>query len=62
MAAKPGLSPSAGLAATARDLSRTSENHVYAKALKAIDIFCVIGAVVALLFATNGLDMSVGFF
>jgi hypothetical protein len=49
MATKPVLPPNAGLAATPRDFSRASENHVYAETLKTIAIFCGIGLVVSAL-------------
>jgi len=50
----------AGPAATARVHSRASTIQV--ETLKAIAVFCGVGLVVSLLLATNGLDMSVGFF
>jgi hypothetical protein len=61
LATKPGFSPGASLAVIARGLSRASENHVDAEALKVIAIFCAISLAVTLLFATNGLDLSPGF-
>jgi hypothetical protein len=62
MATNTSFSPKAGFAAIARGLSRASGTQVDDEALKAIVVFCGIGLVVSLLMATNGLDMSIGFF
>ena len=49
--------------AIARALSRAfPKTHVAVEAVKSIAMFCGVGLVVFLLLATNGLDMSVGFF
>lgn len=51
------------MAAIARVLSLAFPgNQVQVETLKAIAIFCGIGLVISLLSATNGLDMSAGFF
>ena len=51
------------MTAIARAFSRTfSGTHIGFETLKALMIFCVAGLIVSLLLATNGLDMSVGFF
>jgi hypothetical protein len=62
MATKADFSPSIDLAATARVHSQASETRIDAATLKAIGLFCGIGLIVALLLATNGLDLSIGFF
>jgi hypothetical protein len=62
MATNAGFSPSAGFAAIARGLSRASGTQVDGEPLKVIAVFCGLSLVVALLFATNGLDAGVGFF
>ena len=62
MATRAGFAPSAGLAAIARGLSRASGIQVDDEVLKAIIVFCGIGLVGSLLKATNGLDLSIGFF
>jgi hypothetical protein len=49
-------------AAIARVLSRISGTELEVEALKAIAIFCGLGLLVSLLFATYGLDLSPGFF
>ena len=48
--------------AIAKVFSRVSGTHVDAENFKTIVIFCGVGLVVSLLLATNGLDMSAGFF
>jgi hypothetical protein len=49
--------------AIARALSRAfPKTQVAVEAVKSIAMFCGVGLVVFLLLATNGLDMSVGFF
>jgi hypothetical protein len=51
------------MAAIARVLSRAFPgNQVGVETVKTILMFCGVGLVVSLLLATNGLDMSVGFF
>jgi hypothetical protein len=62
MATNSSLSPGTGLAATARVLYRTPGAQAEVETLKAIAIFCGAGLIVSLLLATNGLDMSPGFF
>ena len=51
------------MAAIAKVLSRafpTTDTEI--ETLKTIAMFCGVGLVVSLLMATNGLDMSAGFF
>jgi hypothetical protein len=62
MATKGDFSPSVDLAATARVHSQASETRIGAATLEAIGLFCGIGLIVALLLATNGVDLSIGFF
>ena len=62
MATKADFSPSLDLAATARVHSQASGTRIDAATLKAIGLFCGIGLIVGLLPATNGLDLSIGFF
>ena len=62
MATNASFSPSSGLAAIARGLSRASGIQVDGETLKVIAVFCGLGLVVALLFATNGFDTGIGFF
>jgi hypothetical protein len=51
------------MAAIARVLSRAFPGKpVEIETVKTILMFCGVGLVVSLLLATNGLDMSVGFF
>jgi hypothetical protein len=51
------------MAALAKVLSRAFPmSQVDVETLKTIAMFCGVGLVVALLLATNGLDMSAGFF
>jgi hypothetical protein len=51
------------MAAIARVLSRAFPgNQVDIETVKTILMFCGVGLVVSLLLASNGLDMSVGFF
>ena len=50
------------MAAIARVLSRASGTDVDVEALKTVVIFCGVGLLVSLLFATYGLDISAGFF
>lgn len=50
------------MAAIARDLSRISRIDLDVETLKTLVIFCGVGLVVSLLFASYGLDLSVGFF
>jgi hypothetical protein len=49
-------------AAIARVLSRISGTELEVEILKTIAIFCGVGLLVSLLFATYGLDLSAGFF
>jgi len=62
MATNANFSPSAGLAVVARGLSRATGAEVDGETLKVIVLFCGLCLVVALLFATSGLDGSIGFF
>jgi hypothetical protein len=62
MATKSSFSPGASLAAAARVLYRAPGVQAEVETLKAVAIFCGAGLVVSLLLATNGLDMSPGFF
>ncbi len=62
MATKASSSRGAGSAAIARVLSRASGTQVDVETLKTIAMFCGVGLIVSLLLATNGLDMSAGFF
>jgi hypothetical protein len=50
------------MTAIARALSRASGTQIDVETLKTIVMFCGVGLVVWLLLATNGLDMSAGFF
>jgi hypothetical protein len=51
------------MVALAKVLSRAfPKNQIDIETLKTIAMFCGVGLVVALLLATNGLDMSAGFF
>jgi len=61
---RPGVEPwRPQLAAMARALARAfPANRVDVEILKTIAMFCAVGLVVSLLLATNGLDMSAGFF
>jgi hypothetical protein len=49
-------------AAIARALSRVSRIDLELETLKIIALFCGVGLLISLLMATNGLDLSVGFF
>jgi hypothetical protein len=62
MATNNNFSPSAGLAAIARGLSRLSGTEVDGELVKVIAVSCGLGLIVALLVATSGFDMSIGFF
>ena len=62
MANNASFSPSAGLAAIARGLSRASGTQVDDEMLKVIAVFCGLVLVVLLLLAAGDLDMSIGFF
>jgi hypothetical protein len=62
MATNAGFSPSAGLAAIARGLSRTSGTQVCGEVIKVVVTFCGLVLVVLLLLATAALDMRTGFF
>jgi hypothetical protein len=62
MATKAEFSPSVDLAATARVHSQASGTRIDAATFEAIGLICGTGLIVALLFATNGLDLSIGFF
>jgi hypothetical protein len=50
------------MAAIAKVLSRASGTAVEVETLKTIAMFCGVGLLVSLLFATYGLDLSAGFF
>jgi hypothetical protein len=50
------------MTAIARVLSRVSGQEVATDTLKTIALFCGVGLLVSLLFATYGLDLSAGFF
>jgi hypothetical protein len=51
------------MTAIGRAFSRAfAGTHPGLEALKALMIFCGFGLIVSLLLATNGLDMSLGFF
>jgi len=50
------------MAAIAKALFRASGTEVEVETLKTIAIFCGVGLLVSLLFATYGLDVSAGFF
>src|SRR5262249_47216858 len=60
MATKASFSPNADFAAIARVQSRAPT--IKAEIFNTIAVFCGAGLAVLLLLATNGLDMSVGFF
>jgi hypothetical protein len=49
-------------AALARALSRAFRTDVDVETLKTVVIFCGVGLLVSLLFASYGLDLSAGFF
>lgn len=57
-----GLWRSQMAAAIARALSRVSRIDLELETLKIIALFCGVGLLISLLMATNGLDLSVGFF
>jgi hypothetical protein len=50
------------MAALAKILSRASGTEAEVETLKNIAMFCGVGLLVSLLFATYGLDLSAGFF
>jgi hypothetical protein len=50
------------MAAIAKILSRASGTEVEVETLKTIAMFCGVGLLVSILFATYGLDLSAGFF
>jgi hypothetical protein len=56
------FSPSAGLAAIARALTRTSGTQVCGEVLRVIAAFCGLILVVLVLLAAAALDLSTGFF
>jgi hypothetical protein len=62
MATNAGFSPSSGLAAIAKGLSRTSGTQACGEVIKVIATFCGLVLVVLLLLAAAALDMSTGFF
>ena len=62
MATKAEFSPSVDLAATARVHSQAPGTRIDAATFEAIGLICGTGLIVALLFATDGLDLSIGFF
>ena len=50
------------MAAVAKVLSRASGTQVEFETLKTVAMFCGVGLLVSLFFATHGLDLSAGFF
>ena len=62
MATNTGFPRPVGSAAITKVHSSATETQLDIETLKAIVVFCGIGLIVSLLFATNGLDMSAGFF
>jgi hypothetical protein len=50
------------MAAITKALSDASEIEIEAETLKTVAMFCGVGLLVSLLFATYGLDLSAGFF
>lgn len=62
MATTASFSPDADLAAIARVLSCAPGARLGVDTLKTIAMLCGAGLVVLLLLATNGLDLSIGFF
>jgi hypothetical protein len=50
------------MAAIVKALSHASGMEVEVETLKTIAMFCGVGLLVSLLFATYGLDLSTGFF
>jgi hypothetical protein len=62
MATKARFLRGAGSAAITRVHSHAPETQFDVETLKALAVFCGIGLIVSLLLATNGLDMSAGFF
>jgi hypothetical protein len=50
------------MAAIVKALSRASRTEIEVETLKTIAMFCGVGLLVSLLFATYGLDLSAGFF
>jgi hypothetical protein len=50
------------MTAIAKVLSRVTGTQIEIETLKTIAMFCGVGLVVSLLFATYGLDLSAGFF
>ena len=62
MATGSSVSPGTGLATGARVPSRESATRPYVDMFGMIAMFCGAGVVVALLLATYGLDLSIGFF
>jgi hypothetical protein len=62
MATNASVSPDLELAAIARILFHAPGARLGVDTLKTIAMFCGAGLVVLLLLATNGLDLSIGFF
>jgi hypothetical protein len=62
MATKASFLRDARSAVISEAHSHESETQFDVETLKAVALFCGIGLIVSLLFATNGLDMSGGFF
>jgi hypothetical protein len=62
MATKTDFSPSVDVAAAARVHSQASGSRIDAEMLKVIGLIGGTGLILSLLLATEGLDLSVGFF
>jgi hypothetical protein len=62
MPTNASFSPDTSLAAIARVLSHAPGARLGVDTLKMVAMFCGAGLVVLLLLATNGLDLSIGFF
>jgi hypothetical protein len=62
MSARPSVSPRADRADNARVSSRLSMSRADADMLGMTAMFCAAGLAVALLLATYGVDLIVGFF
>jgi hypothetical protein len=62
MSARPSVSPGADRADKARVSSRLSMSRADADMLGMTAMFCAAGLAVALLLATYGVDLIVGFF
>ena len=62
MATKASFPRNARSAAISKAHSHAPETQFDIETLKTVALLCGIGLLVSLLFATNGLDMSAGFF